>query len=140
MTGYGAIEAAANEKVPEDAAYRRPNQKKRGEFETWDHAKIVRYLSLDEKLKKVLPAVVGLESPVKLSAWDGFVNLEKLRNRLTHTKKEDVTTWQPGTPIPDTIWGRLLDPLMPDPSRIAKDFMVYLGGSTPPHSVKYAPF
>jgi hypothetical protein len=100
---FTAIEAFANEALPDGVTHLRIGKDKK--TETLKKADIERRLSLDEKLVNVLPTALSVASPKKLSVWQHYVDLRKTRDRLIHLKSIDRTA---SGPEEQTIWGKLL--------------------------------
>ncbi|MPR34435.1 hypothetical protein [Salmonirosea aquatica] len=101
---YSAIEAFANTSIPEDFIYH-PKKKDNRFTESYKKEQTERYISLNEKLKDVLPNIFKVDSPTKLKEWNGYDTLQKLRDRIIHLKSSDTT---PSTEVTKTIWGDLI--------------------------------
>jgi hypothetical protein len=104
ICSYSAIEAAANEALPQGFIYDRPG--KRGQpTVSMTRSEIERKIPLDEKLKQVLPRALKQVSPASGTLWPPYIKLQDLRNRLIHLKAVD----RRASGLDDeTIWGRLL--------------------------------
>jgi len=101
---YSAIEAALNEIIPSDFIYERAG--KAGRPPTRMSAQeIERTISLNEKIKQVLPKALGKISPASGKLWPPYSKLQDLRDRLIHLKSVDRKS---SGPEEETIWGRLL--------------------------------
>ena len=101
---FTALEAFANEMIPEDYVWRQPG-KDRQEEEELDKERIERSLPLDTKLDAILPVVLGCASPKGTRAWERYVELKRVRHRLIHLKDRDR---HGSTPEADTVWGMLV--------------------------------
>ncbi|MCJ2084660.1 hypothetical protein MKK88_01435, partial [Methylobacterium sp. E-005] len=104
VCSYSAIEATANELIPEGFTYQRPSKGNQPPV-AMAKLEIERKISLDEKLKRVLPQALGKASPASGTLWPPYSKLQDLRDRLIHLKTVDQTRSGPET---ETIWGRLL--------------------------------
>jgi hypothetical protein len=100
---FSAIEAFANESIPPGFSYTTLNNKKESVTLTKDE--IERNISLDEKLKKVLPQAHSVSSPAGAKPWQRFKELKKVRDRLIHLKSVDRRA---SGPEDQTIWGLML--------------------------------
>lgn len=86
---FTALEAFANESVPKGFKYKWKSAKKEREQEL-EKADIERHVSLDEKLKKVLPLAHDIKSPSGTKPWQDYKKLKAIRDRLIHLKSVDV--------------------------------------------------
>lgn len=111
---YTALECFANEWVPTWITYK---QSKKGSqaFILLGKEEIERNLHLREKLATILPYVFQKPGPKGTRAWEGFVKLEKIRNRIIHMKEADRRESDSET---DTLWKTLFS--IPVPHRTAK--------------------
>lgn len=103
ITAHIAIEAFANEIIPEDFIY-----KKIGSDQTeieLNKEKMQRNISLCEKLSIIIPSVLNISSPKGKKEWENYKKLKKLRDRITHMKSEDRRS--AGSDV-DSIWRALL--------------------------------
>lgn len=103
VMAFMALEAFANEAIPDDFKYH-TNKKSTVILEVMGKNEIERYLSLDEKLSKVLPQALSIKSPKGSRCWNGFSNLNKIRDRIIHMKKSDRKSSGPEIP---TLWAAL---------------------------------
>ena len=83
---YTALEAFANEEIPDDFTYEM--KRTSGVLVPRDKEWVERNLSLDEKLATVLPQVTGKPTPKGSKVWQGYVGLRKLRHRIVHLKRQ----------------------------------------------------
>lgn len=83
VMSYTTIECMANKCIPSRFEY---VIEKPGKKEVFDKEGIERYFSLKDKLKKILPEALGVESPVKETWWQNLIDLENSRNEIIHTK------------------------------------------------------
>lgn len=100
---FTALEAFANELVPADFTYAWTNRKK--EKLSFTGSEIERRVSLDEKLKCVLPQAHNIPSPAGTKPWSEYKELKKIRDRLVHMKSVDRKA---SGPDDQTIWGLML--------------------------------
>ena len=118
---YTALEAFANEVIPDDYTYSVGREDKRC-TETYDKTQIERSLNLDIKLDKILPIIFGVKSPKGRKAWHRYVELKRLRDRIIHLKSTDRKSSQPDD---DTIWRLLVKKEIPFMVPIAKALIDY---------------
>ncbi len=104
VMAFTALEAFVNENIPEDFEYH-TNRKSKIIIEVMCKSDIERWLSLDEKLTKVLPIAKDTASPKQNRCWSGYKDLKKTRDRIIHMKKEDRRSSGPEIP---TLWHKLL--------------------------------
>jgi hypothetical protein len=119
---FSALEAFANECIPSGFSYTTLTSKK--ESVTFSKEEIERNVSLDEKLKRVLPQAHNLKSPAGTKRWQLFKELKKVRDRLIHLKSVDR---QASGPEDQTIWGLMLT----DRSRNFVDAAIEIIGAYP---------
>jgi hypothetical protein len=100
---FTAIEAFANENIPEAFEYQYRNARK--DVEALRGPDIERRVSLDEKLSRVLPEAHSLKSPKGTDAWQKYRKLRQVRDRLIHLKAVDRKS---SGPEHETIWGLML--------------------------------
>lgn len=124
VMAFTALEAFVNENIPDDYKYH-TNRKKDLTLEVMDKTKIERWLSLDEKLSKVLPDALDIDSPKSHKSWSGFKNLKKIRDRIIHMKTIDRKSSGPDTV---TLWGDLFK-LQP-PHKQVKDLIDFFVSQT----------
>ena len=134
VMGFTALEAFANENIPENYEH---HAHKNSEIilEITDNKTIERWLSLDEKLSNVLPSALGVESPKGKKCWQGYHDLKTTRDRIIHMKKEDRRSSGPEIP---TLWHKLFK--INPPHLQAKDVIDYFvkaTGVTPRWHSKY---
>lgn len=103
VTAHIAIEAFANEIIPEDFTYIKEN--KHGKEIELTKEDIQRHISLCEKLSELIPVVLNISSPKGKKQWQSYKALKKLRDRITHMKAEDRMS--SGSDV-DSIWRALL--------------------------------
>lgn len=103
VMAFMALEAFANEAIPDDYDYH-VNKRSAVIIEVMGKNDIERYLSLDEKLSRVLPQALGIKSPKGSRCWNGFSNLNRIRDRIIHMKKADRKSSGPEV---STLWGAL---------------------------------
>jgi hypothetical protein len=101
---FSAIEAFANESIPEGYAYQFTQTNK--PIVTLTGVDIERRVSLDEKLSALLPKAHGVKSPKGTKPWESFKKLKALRDRLIHLKRVDRRA---SGPADQTIWGALIE-------------------------------
>lgn len=87
---YTAVESFINVSIPKDYIYTCKG-KKAGISEQWNKNSIERWMSTQDKLKKVLPQVFNIEATeITNSAWwNSFIKLQEIRDSIIH-QKEDI--------------------------------------------------
>ncbi|MEO5616103.1 MAG: hypothetical protein ABIR04_14435 [Cypionkella sp.] len=100
---FTALEAFVNEVIPANFVYEWVNSKK--EKMALSRQEVERQVSLDEKLKKVLPIAHNVKSPIGTIYWQNYKVLKKARDRLIHLKSVDRTA---SGPEHQTIWGHMI--------------------------------
>ncbi len=100
---FTAMEAFINEAIPGNYIYQTVD-KGNNQIEL-DYKDIERKLSTTEKLDKVLPDALKVNSPKGTKVWQNYVELKRLRDRLIHLKSDDRKRTGPEIA---TIWGDLL--------------------------------
>lgn len=84
IMSYTTIESMANSCIPFGHEY--TIMEKNGVKKTYTKELIERWLPLREKLKSVIPPIVGSSSPTNQKWWSAFRELEDLRNEIIHAK------------------------------------------------------
>jgi len=102
---FTALEAFANEVVPSDFVYHFKSEKK-AEPIALTKPDIERRVSLDEKLKRVLPEAYKFQSPSGTKVWQEYKVLKEVRDRLVHLKSIDRKS---SGPEHQTLWGLMLE-------------------------------
>ncbi|NQX38506.1 hypothetical protein SAMN05421820_101530 [Pedobacter steynii] len=82
---YSAIEAICNVAIPEDYTITKKNGK--GITEIWDKTAIEKWMPTEEKVGKVLPEILNVESPKTLPFWENFKKLKEIRDKIIHQKQ-----------------------------------------------------
>lgn len=82
---YTSIEAFANICIPSNYTYSYTD--KDGNSVKMNKEQIERTASLRDKLKIILPEIIGCESPIRQKWWSKFTELENLRNEIIHSKE-----------------------------------------------------
>lgn len=118
---YSALEAFANEVIPDEHTFKRERQDKKC-IETYNKHQIERHLSLDVKLDKILPEIFKAKSPKGKKIWDKYIELKKLRDRIIHLKSIDRKSSRPDK---ETIWKYLLKKEIPYMAPVAKNLIDY---------------
>jgi hypothetical protein len=104
LLAFTAIEAFANETIPDDYIlehYRTSDVI----LEISDKREIERFVSLDEKLHRILPEIIGCVSPKGTRSWQEYKQLKRTRDRIVHMKTEDRRSSGPAI---DTVWRSIL--------------------------------
>lgn len=118
-----AIEAFANETIPDDLEMEIPVKK--GRLKRMNKVQMERDLSLATKLNVVLPKACGVSSLSKTPLWGRFEKLKGLRDRLIHPKAADRRDQGPNDP---SVWKDLLASL---PDNFAADAHAIIGHFLP---------
>ena len=119
VLAYSAIEAFANESIPNDFVYAR-HKSSDVLLEAASKETVERHVSTDEKLTAVLPEVLGCNSPKGTHCWQNYKQLKDSRDRIIHMKTEDRKSSGPEV---DTIWKVII--LTPAPHLSAKAVIDY---------------
>jgi hypothetical protein len=101
---FTAIEAFANETIPEDYEYEK-KQKDGSESKIIKKEEIERSVPIDEKLTTILPNALNLASPKGNKLWQDYDELKKIRDRIIHLKKIDYSS---NSSEKNSIWGMML--------------------------------
>jgi hypothetical protein len=81
---------------------------------------IEREIPLDIKLKLVVPEAHGITGPAGNRAWQDFVLLKRIRDRLIHLKSVDSKA---SGPEDQTVWGIMLEKKQLDFSKVAYELI-----------------
>lgn len=100
---YTAVEALANVAIPHDFTM---TSSRKGAQEVWDKREIERWTSTSDKVKEIVPTVLGVESPKSREFWPDFCALESVRNDIIHQK----TPLKEPDRLDTAFLGRLLQP------------------------------
>lgn len=119
VLAYSAIEAFANESIPNDFVYVR-HKNSDVLLEASSKETIERHVGTDEKLTVVLPEVLGCKSPKGTHCWQNYKQLKNSRDRIIHMKTEDRKSSGPDVA---TIWKAIV--LTPAPHFSAKAVIDY---------------
>ena len=112
---FTALEAFANEMIPEDYIWK-PSEKDRQDEKEYTKEMVEMCLPLDTKLGEILPGVLDSTSLKGTRAWERYVEMKRIRNRLIHLKDRD----RHGTgPEDDTVWGALVSIPAPHTTALA---------------------
>ena len=87
---YKAIECFCNETIPDDYVYNKT--KSTGVVEQYGKQQIERLINTSEKISKILPLILNMESPSKEKFWSQFKNLERIRHEIIHSKSNTSKT------------------------------------------------
>jgi len=87
IMSYTTIESMSNTCIPWRFEYSIGTPEKRI---TFNKDGIEKHYNLKDKLKLIIPAALGLDSPIKASWWQKLVALEKLRNEIIHSKSSSA--------------------------------------------------
>jgi hypothetical protein len=88
--GYTALEAFTNLSITDSFEYK-VNVKNKGIVEVYDKTAIERWVSLGDKLSKILPEIYQTTKIDKNKVWGYFVKLEKYRHDIIHQKTINKT-------------------------------------------------
>lgn len=86
---YSAIEALCNVAIPDTYSLTKKNNK--GITEIWDKANIEKWTPTEEKAGKIVPELLGIESPKSQPFWENFKKLKKIRDEIIHQKQSALT-------------------------------------------------
>jgi hypothetical protein len=134
---YTALESFANEEIPKDYIY---TVDKGGRCqEVYNKVQIEKFLTLADKLGKILPAVCGVRSPKGIKVWQDYLELESLRHSIIHMKEaERDSRLEPSK----SVWGRLIKSPVPYWLPVAKRMIdhFYKPRKAKPHWYEKFPF
>jgi len=99
---FTALEAFANEAIPEEFEYK---IEKKGETTLLKKPDIERSVNLDEKLYSVLPQALGVATPKGKKLWQQYKLLKSMRDRIIHLKSVDRS---PSGAESESVWGMML--------------------------------
>ncbi len=136
---HTAIEAFANEEIPEDYVYE-SEKPSSGILVAFQKDSVERRISLDEKLGSILPKTKNLPTPKGLKIWSDYVELKRLRDRIVHLKSRDRAHSKANDLFPDSIWSQLLHPGQLNYPLVAKKMMLHFVKKEKYHWLKYCPF
>lgn len=100
---YSAIESFVNISIPDHYSYSHTTST--GEKLIYKADQIERHIDLDTKLLRILPGIFKIATPKGDAVWGFYQDLKRLRNRIIHLKRVDLTRSDWNT---KTIWGDLL--------------------------------
>lgn len=111
ITIYSALEALSNVAIPE--AYTLTKKNGKGIQEVWDKAAIERWTPTEEKIGKIIPEILGFDSPKTLPQWEDFKKLRDIRNAIIHQKQSsskqgEVESGFLQTLLDESIFGTIL--------------------------------
>ena len=112
---YTALEAFANQTIPDDFVFTKLRQDKKCE-ESYNKDQIERHLSLDTKLSEVLPQITGVKFTKGNGLWTEYADLRDIRDRIIHVKSADLGVKDIKV---ESIWADLLKRRRTDSSLVA---------------------
>lgn len=112
---YTALEAFANQTIPDDFVFTKLRQDKKCE-ESHNKEQIERNLSLDIKLSEVLPQITGVKFTKGTALWNEYAKLRDIRDRIIHVKSADLGVKDIKV---ESIWADLLRRQKIDSSLVA---------------------
>lgn len=89
---YTALEAFANISIDDEYQFK-INIKNKGIWEIYDKQAIERWVSLKDKLSKILPDIYKTKKIETTKFWSHFVKLEQYRHDIIHQKSIDRTNF-----------------------------------------------
>jgi hypothetical protein len=101
---FNAIEAFANWKIPEDYVH---ITERKGMQVSWQKTEVLERSTIEEKLTVILPKVLDVKSPKGTRIWERFIELKRIRDRVTHPKPSDYTPTKHGVKA-TTLWGMMM--------------------------------
>jgi hypothetical protein len=88
ISAYAAIEAFCNSVIVERSTGPLTVKIRNG-VDTLSPEEVERRVSTDEKLKRIVPDLLGYPTPAGKAVWQRYVKLKKLRDSVTHFKRKD---------------------------------------------------
>ncbi len=127
---HTAIEAFANESIPDDYKFEKMRGDKRC-VEIYSKDQIERNLSLDTKLDEILPTLFAVQSPKGTKLWENYAWLKEIRDRFVHLKSTD---WKHSTPenADQYVWTNLLSGRVQEGPKIAVELIHHYQKQKPP--------
>lgn len=102
---HTAIESFANEVIPQDIQYEfKPGNKQ--DAVVLGKEEVERRVSLDEKLRRVIPRALKVATPAGKKVWEDYKKLKLVRDRLIHLKSLDRKS---SGSDHQTIWGLMIN-------------------------------
>lgn len=89
FSSFGAIEAYCNQLVIERAQGPFALKRKKGAVDSLTPEEMERQASTDEKVKRLVPDLVGVPSPCGKPIWDTYLRIKRIRDAVTHFKRHD---------------------------------------------------
>ena len=86
---FGAIEAYCNQLVVELAKGSVALKRKKGAVVSLTPEEAERQASTDEKVKRLVPDLVGVLTPCGKPTWDTYLKIKRVRDAVTHFKRHD---------------------------------------------------
>jgi len=89
-SSFSAIEAFCNTTIVGKSSG--PIQVKRKKaYVAMTSEEVEEFMGTDEKLKRLLPALLGVPTPAGKAIWDRYKRLKQLRDSITHFKRRDLS-------------------------------------------------
>lgn len=89
FSSFGAIEAYCNQLVVELAKESIALKRKKGAVVSLTPEEAERQASTDEKVKRLVPDLVGVPTPCGKAIWDTYLRIKHVRDAVTHFKRHD---------------------------------------------------
>ena len=86
---FGAIEAYCNQLIIELAKAPVSMKRKKGAVVSLTPEEAERQISTDEKVKRLVPDLVGVPTPCGKAIWDTYLRIKHVRDAVTHFKRHD---------------------------------------------------
>jgi len=115
MLSFAAIEAFCNSTLFERVG--QPIKLKRGKGANQVEVQMTaedleRNVSTDEKLKRIIPDLLGIATPSGKAVWERYAKLKDLRDSVTHFKRKDQAKHAEKSHEPTALYAMTqLDPL-----------------------------
>lgn len=88
MSSFAAVEAFCNSVIVDRST--KPHRLKRKKLLVdMKPEEVERDVSTDEKLKRIVPKLLGVPTPAGKKVWQDYVALKRLRDSVTHFKRRD---------------------------------------------------
>ena len=88
MSSFAAVEAFCNGVIVDQAPGPLKVKRRKG-VEHLAAEEVERIVSTDEKLKRVVPDLLGVPTPAGKGLWEAYLRLKSLRDAVTHFKRHD---------------------------------------------------
>ncbi|MBS0343292.1 MAG: hypothetical protein JSS56_22540 [Proteobacteria bacterium] len=86
---FGAVEAYCNQLIVESGVTQIRSKRKNGDIVMVPPEQAERDASTDEKLKRIVPDLLGIPTPSGKKVWEAYLRIKRKRDAVTHFKRHD---------------------------------------------------